>query len=615
MKNSKLTIAVIIAIFAFVFGYWIRGPAPHPAATTAAAVSKSADMTCSMHPQIRQPKPGKCPLCGMDLISAGNDSGGCCGAGELKLSETAEKLAGIETAPVERRFVPVEIRMLGKISYNEETVSYINARFAGRIDKLFVKSTGVAVKKGDRLAEVYSPDLRLLQQELIQASNIKDSKPNDATASAFLESLREKYRLSGFTDDEINEIIAKGRTGDRLTSASQVAGVLLTITSPITGIVIDKDVTAGKYFEKGEKLITVADMSKVWINIEAYETDLPWLKYGQHVEFITDAYPGKKFEGRISLIQPSVDPLTRTVKVRLTADNKEGRLKSGMFAHAIIHAKIADDGRVIDPSLAGKWISPMHPEIIRDGPGKCDISGEPLVTAESLGIANDKDKNVKPPLVIPASAALVTGKRAVVYVSVPGRKGAYEGREVSLGPRAGEYFIVESGLREGEIIVTNGSFKIDSALQILARSSMMTMAGGCGSDSLCGASSGQAENPPSAEILESYSKVHDALFTDNHGEVLKNAAKLDAKYSTSLATSKDIWEARKEFEKISKNLYEDLSSSKGNLKETFYKIFCPMAFEGRGSFWLQNSEIVQNPYFGPSMPECGTVQETIGGKK
>lgn len=615
MKNTKLPVAVFIAIFAFAFGYWIRGPVPRPTATTSAAVPKSVDMTCSMHPQIRQAKPGKCPLCGMDLFQVVNDSEACCSSKELKLSENAEKLAGIETAPVERKFVPVEIRMLGKAAYNDETTSYVNARFSGRIDKLFAKSTGIAVKKGDHLAEVYSPDLRVLQQELIQASNIKDSKPNDVSASSYFESMKEKYRLSGFSDDEINEIIKKGKGVDRFTSASQVAGVLLTITSPISGIVIEKETNSGKFFEKGEKLFTIADMDRLWINLEAYETDLAWLKYGQNAEFTTDAYPGRKFEGRISLIQPSVDQTTRTVKVRVTTDNHEGKLKPGMFVHAIIHSKIAEDGKVIDASLAGKWISPMHPEIIRDVPGKCDICGMPLVTAESLGLAGENDKNVIAPLVIPASAALITGKRAVVYVSVPGKKGVYEGKEIVLGPRAGEYFIVESGLKEGENVVINGSFKIDSSLQILAKSSMMTPLQG--NDTAMPLEKVIVKNapPPPDEVIEEYLQVHKALFTDNLADSLTHATKLDMKYSTNLASSKDILEARKSFEQISKLLYMDLACSEEKLKKPIFKMFCPMAFEGKGAFWMQDSGKVQNPYFGPSMPGCGALQETIGGKK
>ncbi|MFO7936262.1 MAG: heavy metal-binding domain-containing protein, partial [Kiritimatiellia bacterium] len=146
-----------------------------------------------------------------------------------------------------------------------------------------------------------------------------------------------------------------------------------------------------------------------------------------------------------------------------------------MFVSAVARPKIAAGGRVMNPDLAGKWISPMHPEVIKDEPGICDVCGMPLVTAESLGYV---DKSVaEAPLVIPASAALRTGKRAVVYVKIPGRdKPVYEGREVQLGKRVGDYFIVGDGLEEGEQVVTRGAFKLDAELQIRARPSMMSMA-------------------------------------------------------------------------------------------------------------------------------------------
>ncbi|OGV58913.1 MAG: hypothetical protein A2X45_05400 [Lentisphaerae bacterium GWF2_50_93] len=617
----NLILSAFIVLSAFALGYLMRGPAMRPEAGSgvaeSAVVSKPADMTCSMHPQIRQPKPGKCPLCGMDLISAGSDSGDSCGPRELKLSEAAEKLADIETAPVERKFVPAEIRMLGKIAYNEDTLCYVNARFSGRIDKLFVKSAGIPVKKGERIAEVYSSELLVIQQELLQAKRFLESKPDDVTAISFFNSIREKNLISGFTEDQINEIIRKGKgTGaDRMSGTSPVFGVLLTITSPISGVVVGKGAVTGKFFEKGEILFTIADLSRVWINVEAYEADLPWLKYGQEVEFTSDACPGRKFNGRVSLIQPILDETTRTVKVRLSAENKEGRLKPGMFVHAIVRAKIAEDGKVVDSSLAGKWISPMHPEIIRDAPGKCDICGVDLVTAESLGLAGEKEKTAVPPLVIPASAALLTGKRAVVYVSLPGRKGAYECREIVLGPRAGDFFIVESGLKEGEKVVKSGSFKIDSSLQILAKTSMMKTYAGAAPEPMTEIPAAKDGQAPSDEILDTYIEVQKALFAENMAIVLKNAPKLDAKYSANLAASKDIREARKSFAQISKLLYGELACSENNLKKPLYKIFCPKVFEGRGAYWIQDSEKVQNPYFGPAMPDSGEVKETIGGGK
>jgi Cu(I)/Ag(I) efflux system membrane fusion protein len=152
-----------------------------------------------------------------------------------------------------------------------------------------------------------------------------------------------------------------------------------------------------------------------------------------------------------------------------------------MFIRAIVRSNIASGGRVLDASLAGKWISPMHPEIVKDEPGNCDVCGMPLVRAETLGYVTAEPTDSAKPLVIPVSAALITGTRAIVYVQVPtAEEPTYEGREIVLGSRAGDYYLVRSGLSEGELVVTNGNFKLDSALQISAKPSMMTPEGGGG---------------------------------------------------------------------------------------------------------------------------------------
>ena len=169
------------------------------------------------------------------------------------------------------------------------------------------------------------------------------------------------------------------------------------------------------------------------------------------------------------------------MKVRVNVPNDDGRLKPEMFVRAIVQSNIAAGGRVLNASLAGKWISPMHPEIIKDQPGDCDICGMPLVRAESLGYVTAEPTNAAKPLIVPVKAVLLTGTRAIVYVEVPDAdKPTYEGREIVIGPRAGDFYLVKSGLKEGDLVVTNGNFKLDSALQISAKPSMMTPQGGGG---------------------------------------------------------------------------------------------------------------------------------------
>jgi len=389
----------------------------------------------------------------MDLIPLG--SGGLEGGErEISVSPYAAKLMELETTAVERRFVAAEIRMVGKVDYDETRVSTISSWVPGRIDRLFVDSTGIPVKKGEHLAELYSPDLLTAQEELLQS--IKNNP-------SLIDSAREKLRLWGFTSGQIAEIEKRGIPSDHMT-----------IYSPVSGIVIHKNAQEGMYVETGTRIYTIADLSKVWVLLDAYESDFSLLRYGNPVSFTTESHPGELFEGTISFIDPIINPATRTAKVRVIVDNANGKLKPGMFVRAAAQPKVAADGHIMDPGLAGKWISPMHPEIIKDGPGPCDICGMPLVTAESLGYVTEHPKNA--PLIIPITAALRTGKRAVVYVEIPDQeKPTYEGREVMLGIRLGDFYVVESGLKEGERVVTRGAFKLDAELQIQARPSMMSL--------------------------------------------------------------------------------------------------------------------------------------------
>lgn len=419
--------------------------------------------TCSMHPQIRQPGPASCPICGMDLIPVAAPAGGdSLGPRQLRLSLAAQELASIQTAPVERRFAPVETRMVGKIAVDETQVRSITAWVAGRIDRLYVDYTGVRVEKGDHIAYLYSPELLTAQEELIQALR-------GVGQTALVAAAREKLRLLGLKEEQIERVEREGRAADHLT-----------IYAPTGGVVLEKHLSEGAYVQTGTPIYTIADLSRLWLDLRAYESDLSWIHYGQAVEFSAAAYPGEVFSGQISFVDPVLDERTRTVRVRVNVANEQGRLKPGMLVWAVAQAEVGANGRTLSPALAGKWISPMHPEIVRAAPGTCDICGMALVRAEELGFGSDAEAGRGAPLVVPASAPLLTGKRAVVYVALG--EGLYEGREVVLGPRAGDYYLVRQGLREGEEVVVNGAFKIDSALQIRAQPSAMYPAGGASSE-------------------------------------------------------------------------------------------------------------------------------------
>ncbi|MHC4278233.1 MAG: efflux RND transporter periplasmic adaptor subunit [Planctomycetota bacterium] len=652
--GSKRCGIIVLVVAALVVGYVIRGvpggrePAGDGRDISQGSPKKQTVWTCSMHPQIRQPGPGKCPLCGMDLIPVKSEGIiGSTGERELVVSEAAAKLMEIETSVVERKFVTAEILMVGKVDYDETRVKHITAWVPGRIDRLYVDYTGVMVNKGDHMVYLYSPELLSAQAELLQAvkavENFKAGSSELIRRSilATLEASRGKLRLLGLAKEQIEEIEKTGEVVDHIT-----------IYTPMGGVVIEKHRTEGTYVDTGTQIYTIADLTHLWVKLDAYESDMMWVRYGQEVEFVTEAYPGEVFRGEISFIDPVLNAKTRTIKLRVNVENPDGKLKPEMFVRAVVRAKVAQSGMAMDPEMAGKWICPMHPSVVKTEAGSCDICGMDLVTTESLGYVK-VDMPKEAPLVIPASATLITGKRAIVYVQLPKtEKPTYEGREVVLGPRAGDYYLVRSGLAEGEIVVTNGNFKIDSALQIQAKPSMMSADSG---EAATRHEHGESEGEHRHKIIEvpgefrqqfwhvveDYLALQRSLAADEVSSVsglarqaLKSLAAVDMSLLSGEAHSKwmqsnrritetlenmekeeNIEDVRKLFKTFSDEVIVVVKQLRVFGPEPLYKLHCPMAFNNRGADWLQADKDTRNPYFGASMLKCGKVTEVIGSKK
>ena len=466
-RRTLVAFLSVLALAALSAGFFWLGRTTATKLVSEEAQEMNVDTTyfCAMHPHIRQDRLGKCSICGMELIPA--ESNADLGERVIEISEVALRLAEIETARVERRTVHARVRMPGKVDFDESRVKTITAWVPGRLDRLYVDAAGVPIKRGDHLVDIFSPRLLVAQQQLIEAlrsvselSEMTSDLVREATHGTLAAS-RDNLRLSGLTPDQISAIEQRGTASDHIV-----------VNAPMGGIVVAKVANEGDYVETGKPIYRIADLSRVWVLLDAFESDLTWLRFGQAVEFSTQAFPGEVFKGTIHFIDWVVGARTRTVKVRVAVANLDHRLKPGMFVRAVVKSTLYGGGLVLAPYLKGKWISPMHPEIVKDAPGECDVCGMQLVPAEEL--FGPIDTATSPPLVIPAKAPLVTGKRAVVYVKLANRdKPTFEGREVILGPRAGEEYIVLAGLAEGDEVVTRGNFKIDSQLQIDAKPSMM----------------------------------------------------------------------------------------------------------------------------------------------
>ena len=649
LKNNKITIGLIL--IAFFLGLWIpNGDSTAKVATNNESHSSETQVwTCSMHPNVQLPESGQCPICFMDLIPLESESGSL-QPNQLSMSESAMKLASIETIPAAYGIAKMEIHLSGKVEYDESRIRNITAWVPGRLERMFVDYTGITVNKGDHMMELYSPEVYTAQEELIQARKLVESSSGQSAfgqknVKATLAASREKLRLMGLLDKQIKKI-----------ESSESPTNLITVYSPMTGVVIQKNGVEGAYVKTGTNIYTIADLSRVWVIFDAYESDLPWLAFGQNVTFSAEAIPGETFKGHIAFIDPVLDAKTRTVKVRMNVQNPDGLIKPGMFVQGTIQATLDGDGKAINPELANKWICPMHPEVVRDQKGDCEVCGMDLVKSESMGLINTSGQKQEN-LLIPASAVLKTGNRAIVYVQIPGTDPTFEGREVVLGSRVGDQYIVKSGLKAGELVVKKGNFKIDSAMQIAAKPSMMNPSGGPS-----GMGHNHGGSMPSKQIhtMENYestapfqkakSLIIDAYFISQAALVKddfkESKTALFAMNIVLLATIpksfdlsekatekwneirdklisdtehaqhwKSIDEVRLSFNGVSQSMLVLEQSFGHESEESYYEIFCPMAFNNTGASWLSKEKDVNNPYFGAGMLKCGEVKREFDGKK
>lgn len=541
--------------------------------------------TCSMHPQIRKNEAGDCPICGMDLIPLESESNEI-DPMAVSMSPTAIQLAQVETMTVGASSAEKTIQLNGKVQADERLLFTQSSHIPGRIESLEVNFTGDFVKEGQVIAYIYSPELVTAQEELLEAQKIKESQP------ALFNAAKEKLKNWKLTEQQIDQVLSSGKTTEQFP-----------VLANVSGYVTKKMVNLGDYIKQGEPIYEIADLSKVWVLFDVYESDMNWIKKGSAVTYTVRSVPGKTFNGTINYIDPVIDPGTRVAKARVEQINPNLRLKPEMFASGIVEAKI--------PSA----------------------------------------KNA---ITVPKSAVMWTGKRSVVYVMQNTAQGiSFKMREVTLGPELGESYVIESGLQAGEEIAVHGTFSIDAAAQLAGKPSMMNPDGGVAmsghdhgnkhSSSLTNASTSAQkfsipENAKAAivPLFNSYFKMKSALVNDDvesakeagHAirtalrEVDMNLFKGNAytfwmQQKTALKNelqdlegNSNIEAVRMNFIEISKSMIA-IAESFGPLATAIYIQHCPMAYSNQGADWLSREKEIRNPYFGASMLTCGEVTKTI----
>ena len=580
LNKSTIIITVAGILLGFFFGWLIFRQSSSPVHDHSAASEETASQwTCSMHPSIRQSEPGQCPICGMDLIPVAkdNDAGASL---DIRMSESAIKLANIQTAFARIQPANKIVQLTGKVQTDEKQVFSQTSHIPGRIESLSVNFTGEYIRKGQVLASVYSPELVTAQKELFEAYRIKDSQP------ALYQAAREKLTNWKLTGSQIDKILEQGKVREQLP-----------IYADISGIVIEKSVNLGDYIRKGSVLYKIADLSRLWILFDLHETDIPWVRVGSKVTYTVQSIPGETFEGKISFIDPVIDPITRVAKARLSVYNKDLKLKPEMFVNGSVESTISD----------------------------------------SL-------------LVIPKSAVLWTGPRSIVYIKKQGASGvSFELREVVLGPSLGNSYVIKEGLEEGEEFVVNGTFSVDAAAQLAGKPSMMNPEQADQS----GSHTHNAEKGPAYDInkaielkestnkklsglITNYLELKDALVSDDFESAIASAKKVKSSYSNiamtdfegdahlvwmadgatmaplleQMTTASEIKNIRDSFKPFSSKLI-NMTRVFNPMEQDLFIQHCPMADDFNGADWLSLQDNVMNPYFGASMLTCGEVTDTI----
>ncbi|GAB3221012.1 efflux RND transporter periplasmic adaptor subunit [Algoriphagus aestuariicola] len=561
--ENKTILVVCTLILGGLIG-WILKPGAETAEALHDHGAESAEnsiWTCSMHPQIRLEEPGSCPICGMDLIPANQASSGSGNPLVYEMTPEAVALAQIHTTKVGGSDAGGELFLTGKIQADERENASVTAKFPGRIEKLFVTFTGEKVQAGQKLATLYSPELLSAQRELLEASKSKADFPE------LYQAAKEKLRLWKLTEGQIQAIEQSGGVKDQID-----------ILADQSGVVTQRNIAVGDYVNTGQVLFNVVNLNKLWVLLDAYESDLSSIKMGDPINFSVSGIPGENFTAKVSFIDPLLDPNTRAASIRAEISNAGQKLKPEMFVTA-------------------------------------------KIKTQSKGTGNG--------LSVPRTAVLWSGKRSVVYVKVAGEMPSFEMREVTLGGRMGDNYQIESGILAGEEIVTNGVFAIDAASQLSGQYSMMNRP-----------KAKSLEVSPEfksqiTKVADAYFEVKNALVKDDLEGTKKKVASISqnlGQVNISLVKDKahDSWmaqlaglkdasqkinsasnleEARKHFSMLSFHILE-MTETFGINKDVVYKDYCPMAFGDQGAYWLSEEKEITNPYFGASMLTCGEVKQT-----
>ncbi|EWH12629.1 RND family efflux transporter MFP subunit [Cellulophaga geojensis KL-A] len=591
MKNNKIVIYIGILVIGVLLGWLLFGGSSNKEKDhNYNAVEETNQLwTCSMHPQIMQPEPGDCPICGMDLIPAENSADGLL-ADQFKLTENAMALANIQTTVVGKGNAEGNtIKLSGKIAENEEANAVQVSYFAGRIERLNVSFTGEEVRKGQLLATIYSPELYAAQQELITAASLKESQP------ALYKAVRNKLKLWKLSENQINQIEETGKVKENFP-----------VYATVSGTVTEKLVEQGDYIKQGQPLLKIANLNTVWGNFDVYENQIDRFKKGQEVMITTNAYPNKEFKGKVDFIDPVLNTKTRTVTLRVVLSNKDDVFKPGMFVTANIEGSTAkNDGVLTIPASSVLWTGERSVVYLKTNPDQPIFEmreiklgnqiGNEYEVVEGLFVGNEIVTNGT--FTVDAAAQL-QGKKSMM--NKDGGK-VMTGHEGHLG--------MDNNASNKENDHTNMNERLEVSAKFQEQLKAVFNAYINLKDALVKEDS-KSTSTSATTLLNKLNKVDMKLLSDNKAHNHWMSLEGDIKSSaTSISETSDIKSQRDHFKHLSSHLINAVQLF--GVNEKVYVEFCPMADNNNGAYWLSKEEKVINPYFGSAMLTCGEVKQVI----
>jgi Cu(I)/Ag(I) efflux system membrane fusion protein len=521
--------------------------------------------TCSMHPQIMQPEPGDCPICGMDLIPANATADGLT-ADEFKMTKNAMALANIQTISVGGAGASGNtLNLSGKIQVNEEANAVQVTYFAGRIENLNVNFTGESVNRGQLLATIYSPELVAAQQELLTAAKMKESQP------ALYKAVRNKLKLWKLSDAQINSIEEAGQVKENFP-----------VFATVSGTVTEKLVQEGDYVKQGQPMFKIADLNSVWAVFDAYENQISGLKEGQKINVTTNAYPDKEMEATISFIDPVLNTASRTVRVRAVLDNKKDILKPGMFVQAKLemNAGQAQESTLSIPKTAVLWTGERSLVYVKTNPDEPVFEMREIKLGTALGDTYQVLSGLEGSEEIVANGTFTVDAAA----QLQGKKSMMS-QDKMKEDSAGMKMKLSDTFQKDFTTVLSAYFELKDAF---------------------------VDTNVEATKASAYKMLQqvESLKISNLGAMETQHLKKIKSMLEAISENDNIENQRDHFIVLSENMIA-FASNIETLEKPVYIQHCPMANSNKGADWLSLEEKIENPYYGEVMLNCGDTQRKL----